>query len=64
VAVEDDGSGFGFVGSFEGTSAELQRMGPAMILERARNLGAEVTIRSTPGVGSQIEVSFNIVSHA
>ena len=64
VAVEDDGTGFGFVGSFEGTSAELQRMGPAMILERARNLGADVTIRSTPGVGSQIEVSFNIVSHA
>jgi signal transduction histidine kinase len=64
VIVEDDGSGFGFVGSFSGTSAELQRMGPAIILERARNLGADVMIRSTPGVGSQIEVSFNILSHA
>jgi two-component system nitrate/nitrite sensor histidine kinase NarX len=64
VVVEDDGSGFGFVGSFSGTSTEMQRMGPAMILERARNLGADVMIRSTPGTGSQVEVSFNILSHA
>jgi signal transduction histidine kinase len=63
VAVEDDGSGFGFVGRLSGTSAEMQRKGPAMILERARNLGADVTISSTPGGGSQIEVSFNILSH-
>jgi signal transduction histidine kinase len=42
----------------------MQQKGPAMILERARNLGADVTISSTPGAGSQIEVSFNILSHA
>jgi signal transduction histidine kinase len=62
VAVEDDGRGFGFDGNFTSASVEVQRMGPAMILERARNLGGDVMITSTPGVGSQVEVTFTVAS--
>jgi signal transduction histidine kinase len=56
LTVEDDGTGFPFVGRI--TQSELDATGgaPAIIRERVRLIQGDLTIESRPGKGSRIEV--------
>jgi two-component system nitrate/nitrite sensor histidine kinase NarX len=56
LAVEDDGQGFEFSGTFSGTELSRRLEGPAIILERARLIGGEVLVDSHPGSGARIEI--------
>lgn len=62
LAIDDDGRGFPFSGVF--THAELDRLhwGPFVIKERARAIGAEIGIASTPGRGARVEVTLPVVT--
>ncbi|MEK7405379.1 MAG: sensor histidine kinase [Acidobacteriota bacterium] len=52
IAVDDNGAGFGFSGSFTLEELELLQMGPQSIQRRVRSLGGELTIDSRPGQGT------------
>jgi signal transduction histidine kinase len=58
LTIEDDGEGFDFSGTFTGAELSNRLAGPAMILERVRLIGGQVSIDSRPGAGARIEVSF------
>lgn len=58
LVIEDDGRGFGFDGRLSAWELDEQRLGPAIIKERARLAGANLVIDSTPGAGSRLELTF------
>lgn len=64
LIVEDDGRGFEFEGRLSGRELDQQRAGPAIIKERARLAGADLTVDSSPGAGARVEVAFAEHSHA
>jgi two-component system nitrate/nitrite sensor histidine kinase NarX len=55
VMLEDDGVGFGD-GAAEGAPGE--HIGLAILQERARRLGGELTIESEPAEGTRVELNF------
>ena len=55
--VEDDGPRFPFEGRLPAAELDARRLGPAIIKERARVLGADLAVQSTPGLGARIEVT-------
>ena len=57
VSLEDDGHGFPFGGRKTQAQLNEHREGPRTILERARRIGADVTVESMPGTGSRIEMA-------
>lgn len=57
LLVEDDGRGFEFEGRLSAAQLDELRIGPAIIKERARVLGAELAVQSTPGLGTRIELA-------
>jgi signal transduction histidine kinase len=57
LLVEDDGQGFPFEGRLSAAELDARRIGPAIIKERARVLGADLAVESTRGVGARIEVT-------
>ena len=63
LVIEDDGRGFEFAGRFSAVELDERHTGPAIIKERARVAGAELTIDSTPGSGSRVELVLNDLSH-
>jgi signal transduction histidine kinase len=56
LTVEDDGRGFPFSGTMSNVQLDATGKGPAIIRERVRLLGGELTIESTPGHGARLEV--------
>ena len=56
VDVVDNGQGFD-VAAVEGRPAGLGHIGLAAMRRRAEELGGEVAIESTPGVGAAVSVS-------
>src|SRR5579872_3420627 len=56
LIMEDDGKGFSFAGRL--TQEELDNLGkgPMIIKERVRLIGGALTVESTPGSGSRLEV--------
>jgi signal transduction histidine kinase len=58
LVIEDDGSGFDFEGRLSDVELERRRLGPAIIKERARILGAELAVDSSPGSGTRVELTF------
>lgn len=64
LIVEDDGRGFDFEGRRSGAELDAWRAGPVIILERARAMGGQATVVSTPGRGARIEVRFGSTSNA
>jgi signal transduction histidine kinase len=58
LVVEDDGCGFAFEGRFSAQELDQQRIGPAVIKERARIAGAELTVESIRGSGARVELTF------
>ncbi|MGD0015717.1 MAG: sensor histidine kinase [Bryobacteraceae bacterium] len=56
LAVDDDGAGFPFSGSFNLDELDLLRLGPASIKRRVRSLSGELTIESRPGHGAGLKI--------
>jgi signal transduction histidine kinase len=59
LVVEDDGRGFDFSGTLPSAELDARRVGPAIIKERARVIGADLTVHSEPGVGARIEITLS-----
>jgi signal transduction histidine kinase len=62
LTVEDDGHGFDFAGRVTGAELAARLVGPSIIRERARAIGGDVCVESTPGAGARVEVTFNVPS--
>lgn len=56
VVIEDDGNGFPFAGRLSQSELDDQRKAPVIIQERVRLLAGKLTIESTPGKGSRLEI--------
>jgi len=56
AAIDDDGAGFAFSGSFNLEELDLLRLGPASIKRRVRSLGGELSIESRPGHGAGLKI--------
>lgn len=54
--VEDNGRGFGFSGRLSDEELRRQRRGPVVIQQRARRIGASLSIDSRPGRGSRLDL--------
>lgn len=59
LIIEDDGCGFEFEGRLTGPELVARRLGPAMIQQRTRMIGATIAIESTPGTGARLEITFD-----
>jgi signal transduction histidine kinase len=57
VIIEDDGVGFEFEGHLSGEELDRRRIGPAIIKERARIVGARLAIESIHNAGARIELT-------
>jgi len=57
LTVEDDGKGFPFEGRLNQQQMEDEGRGPMIIKERVRLLDGELTVESTPGQGTRLEIS-------
>jgi len=56
IAVNDNGKGFRFGGSYTLEELELLRLGPNSIKQRMRALGGDVTLESQPGQGVSLKL--------
>jgi signal transduction histidine kinase len=56
IAVEDNGHGFPFAGSYTLEELDLLRLGPASLKRRARSLNADLALESRPGRGAGLKV--------
>lgn len=57
IEIEDDGRGFPFSGRFSQDELDTLGKGPVVIKERVRLIEGKLTIESTPGHGSRLEVT-------
>jgi signal transduction histidine kinase len=57
LVIEDDGCGFPFTGKLSQTELDTLGRGPLVIKERVRVIAGELTIESTPGQGSRLEIT-------
>jgi signal transduction histidine kinase len=57
VEIEDDGRGFPFEGRLSQHELETTGKGPLVIKERVRLIAGELTIESSPGRGSRLEIT-------
>jgi signal transduction histidine kinase len=57
LVIEDDGRGFPFAGRLVQKDLDALGKGPLVIKERVRVIAGELTIESTPGQGSRLEIS-------
>jgi len=57
LTIEDDGRGFDFSGRLSQAELEEAHRGPLVIKERVRLIDGELTIESTPGQGSRLEIT-------
>jgi len=56
LAIQDDGRGFEFSGRLSQSELERIGRGPMIIKQRARAIGAELTVESRPGQGARLEI--------
>lgn len=56
LEIGDDGRGFPFEGRLTQMELDARGVGPAIIKERVQAIGGQLTIDSTPGRGSRLEV--------
>jgi signal transduction histidine kinase len=56
IAVEDDGSGFPFSGTYTLDELEILRLGPKSIQRRVRTLGGDLTLDSRPTAGATLKI--------
>lgn len=57
LTFEDDGKGFSFSGRFTQEQLDEMGKGPMIIKERVRLIAGELTVESTPGSGTRLEVT-------
>jgi signal transduction histidine kinase len=57
LSIEDDGRGFSFQGTLTQQELESQLQGPAVIRERLRVLGGDISINSVPGRGARLDMT-------
>ena len=57
LLVEDDGSGYPFSGRFSQAELDAMGKGPLVIKERVRLIEGQLTVESTPGQGTRLEIS-------
>ncbi|HWF84957.1 MAG TPA: ATP-binding protein, partial [Vicinamibacterales bacterium] len=57
LSIEDDGRGFPFSGRLSQAQLAALHQGPAVIMERVRELGGDISVESRPGHGARIEVA-------
>ncbi len=57
VLIEDDGRGFPFAGRLSHAEMETLGKGPLVIKERVRLIEGELTVESSPGQGSRLEIA-------
>src|SRR5579862_9594184 len=57
LVIEDDGRGFPFTGRLSQLDLDAMGKGPLVIKERVRVIAGELTIESSPGQGSRLEIS-------
>lgn len=55
IAIDDNGHGFPFAGSYTLEELELLRLGPASLKRRARSLNADLALESRPGRGAGLK---------
>jgi signal transduction histidine kinase len=60
VAVEDNGSGFAFAGSYTLDELDQLQLGPGSIRRRVRGLGGDCVLDSRPGRGSRLRIRFTL----
>jgi len=56
ISIEDDGRGFSFAGRRTQAQMDELHVGPRTIGERARLIGAGLSVESKPGSGSRVEI--------
>lgn len=64
VKVDDDGCGFDFTGRCSHVELDAAGKGPAVIKERVRLLGGELTLDSNPNRGARLEITVPATTHA
>jgi signal transduction histidine kinase len=57
LIIEDDGAGFPFSGRLSQSELDSLGKGPVVIRERVRLIEGELTVESSPGQGSRLEIS-------
>ena len=57
LIIDDDGRGFPFSGRLSQSELDTARRGPMVIKERIRTFGGELTVDSSPGRGSRLEIT-------
>src|SRR5215469_6461143 len=57
LTVEDDGKGFPFEGRYSQQQMEEAGKGPMIIRERVRLIAGELTVESSPGQGTRLEIN-------
>lgn len=57
LIIEDNGCGFGFSGRLSLPQLDEARKGPVVLKERVRLINGELTIESSPGRGSRLEIT-------
>ncbi len=57
LTIEDDGRGFPFSGRFSLAELEVEGKGPLVIMDCVRSINGDLTIESTPGWGSRLEIT-------
>jgi two-component system nitrate/nitrite sensor histidine kinase NarX len=60
VSLEDDGRGFPFAGLRAQAELDEKREGPRTMIERAKRVGAEVSVESRPGSGSRVTIAVRL----
>ena len=63
LVVEDDGCGFGFSGRLSLAELDAGSLGPRVIKERMRSIGADLVIESIPGCGARLEITLLPVAY-
>lgn len=56
IAIEDDGSGFVFSGSYSLDELDILRLGPKSIKRRVRTLGGDLVLQSRPTEGATLKI--------
>ena len=64
LSIDDDGCGFRFSGRLSLAEMDAGRLGPVVIKERVHSIGGQLTIDSSPGGGSRLEITLRRVAGA
>jgi signal transduction histidine kinase len=64
IRIADDGAGFRFKGRYTLPQLDARDFGPREIKDRVRAMRGQLTLESTPGAGTSLEIEWPKVTHA